>query len=241
MGEFHPLLPSGPTEPAESFSAYRPGEHHFIRHTLDGQTDPSSAQAASGSSSSSGPSAPIELPRPPIQDVSALLIEAEARGRALAHASLGAMRREVEAMKAALEQEKLVLHDLIDGVDLVEDQMKMEFRTWFGEVVLSATRRVLTTDTAREAIFRNRLSAVAEQLVLEKEVVLKVPPRFVSLARSLLADHPGWTVSEQPTLTAGCVAECRSGAVDGSLDAALAGLDGAVKEWLARGRESRPA
>jgi len=168
-----------------------------------------------------------------------MLIEAEARGRALAQAELQSMRREVETIRVALEQEKKDVHKVLEGIQSVEETMKGEFRFMFGQIVLAATKRLVTADAAKEAVFRTRLDTVAEQLVMEKEVILRVPTRFGTLARSIVADRAGWTVSEDPALQTGCVAECRSGAVDGSIAAAMRGLDAAVKEWLSQGGEVR--
>lgn len=166
-----------------------------------------------------------------------MLIEAEARGRSLAQAELQSMRREVETTLAALEQDRQQVRKILEALDGVAGKMKLEFRYMFGEVVLAAARRVVSADAARDAVFRNRLEAVAEQLVLEREVALRVPARFLDLARTLVRDRPGWTVAGDPDLQTGCVADCRSGSVDGSVGAALEGLEGAVREWLSQGGE----
>lgn len=237
MAGFQPLIPTPERTSREDFSPYRGGDSGFVRMGSDGESapDPRGEEPPVARPHEGGP-AP-ELPRPPVQDVASMLLEAEHRGRALAQAELQSMRREVEGMRAALEREKADFRRILQGIHGVEDQMKAECRHWFGEVLLAATRRVVSCEASREAVFRNRLTAVADQLILEKEVTLFVPPAFGDLARSLLRGHEGWTVVEDATLDGGCRAECRSGSVDGSIRAALEGLDEAVREWLSQGAE----
>ena len=240
MADFRPLVPPNTPSAEDRFNPYHTHrESEFTRLGAEPRPHRDRAPDPPAGTRSAEAAPPTEAPRPPVQDVAAMLIEAEARGRALAHAELQSMRRDVEAVRTALEQDRLHAQKILDAIKSVEDLMKMEFRYMFGEVVLAAARRLANSEAARDAVFRNRLEAVAEQLVLEKEVILRVPSQYLELAQTIMRDRAGWVVVEDAHLETGCVADCRSGNVDGSVDAALEGLEGAVREWLSQGAEGQ--
>jgi len=156
-----------------------------------------------------------------------LLREAEERGRANAAAVL-------DEERATLQAERVALTCLIDSIDQAKLDWSAEVRGKLGEVLVVGLRQLVSESTTLQAAaLKQRISEVGDRLIGEEQVLLKVRSQDVALAKELLGDREGWQIVPDDTLAGGgCVAETEGGKVDATMGAAVAGLSGAVRDWI---------
>ena len=162
--------------------------------------------------------------------LAARLEEAEARIRAEVEA-------EAAEKNAAAEQKLAAAEALIVELDAQRAAQAREARQLVGEVIMRTTRRLVgDMPVLRDMTLRAMLDEAAGLLLGEREVVLRVRPEQVPLARGLVSDRQGWAVREDRTITAGLRVEASRGAIDATLETALEAVEEAIDDWLEEGR-----
>ena len=188
-----------------------------------------------------GVAAPPAEPLPPEtaagpthEEVEALLVAAKAEGRAEAEAEAKVALAAVEA-QAAAELERMVA--IADGLDVFRAAIREEARDLCGRFVVQALRRVaMRTPEVLDEILRARCGEVVEQMVGAGDVVVRVHPDDLKLAKRLVGERAGWTVVADKAVKGGCLAESSAGRMDGTLDASLKAVQDAVKAWRAESK-----
>ncbi len=101
---------------------------------------------------------------------------------------------------------------------------------------LSAMDRFLGENPLPELlaqVLKTRCAEAAEHLVGARVVTLRVHPEDVALARHVIGDRTGWTITGDPAIRGGCVATSEGGALHGDLDSSIQALKAAAEAWRA--------
>jgi len=150
---------------------------------------------------------------------------AEARGREAA-------RAEVAAELAAMSEKVALAGELVGQLDAAAAAQAEEARAQVGPLILEVLQRLVgELEVFQDLSLSHAFGEVAGRMVGEREVVVRVCPAQVSLAKSLIVDRPGWTVRKDPAIKAGLRIETERGRVDATLGAALENIEAAVEAW----------
>lgn len=189
--------------------------------------DPAAMLPANPAPTAGAPEAPAEpLPQVFTEDeVQAREAAAEARGRAAAMA-------EAQVILAEMSERVDMAETLAEALDRAAATHAREARERFGTLLLSSLSRLVgELEVFQDLSLAHAFDEVAARMVGEREVVVRVSPAQVSLAKSLIADRDGWSVRKDPEITAGVRIETERGRLDATLEAAMEGLESAVEAW----------
>ncbi|MFH1469871.1 MAG: FliH/SctL family protein [Pseudomonadota bacterium] len=167
-------------------------------------------------------------------------LAAAEQARARAEQTLAASQAEQHRLRAQLEEERARTRELAAAFDRGLSESRQELRQSYARLVMQGCRRLVGALSQHEAVFSARLEVVAEQLVLENEVILKVAPRNKKNAEAAVFGRAGWLVEIDPSMDAGCVALCRNATVDARMETAFEGLDRALEAWVQDDGPSEP-
>lgn len=159
-------------------------------------------------------------------------LEAAERALARAEGALATAQAEVRRLHARLEEEQRSARAVADGFERGLAEARQELRVSYARLVMQGARRLVGALERHEPVFLARLDEVAEQLVLESDVVIRVAPRNQAAAEAAVFGRAGWLVEIDPTMDGGCVAQCRNATVDARMDTAFAALDRALEAWV---------
>lgn len=174
------------------------------------------------------PTPDTEEPPPTKQD-----LEAAEQARLQAEQALAQTHAELRALRAQLEAQRQSTAALAHAFERGLADARQELRAGFAQLVMEGSRRLIGALERHEAVFLARLDEVAELLVLESDVVIKVAPRNKEAAEAAVFGRAGWLVEIDPRLDGGCVAVCRNSTVDASIETAFVGLSRALEAWVA--------
>jgi flagellar biosynthesis/type III secretory pathway protein FliH len=175
-----------------------------------------------------GEASSVTEPPPPTREELAAADQARRR----AEQALVASQAEVARLRAQIEKERAQVRELSEAFEQGLAETREELRAGYARLVLVGVRRLVGAMESREAVFLARLQEVADQLVLEPEVVLRVAPRNKGTAEIAAFGRPGWLVEVDAGMDGGCVALCRNATVDARVETALAGLERALEAWV---------
>jgi flagellar biosynthesis/type III secretory pathway protein FliH len=168
------------------------------------------------------------VPPPPTHEE--LAVAEQARRRA--EQTLAASQAEATRLRAQLEAERVRARELTTAFERGLLESREELRAGYARLVLEGTRRLVGALSSHEAVFLARLQQVADQLVLEPEVVLRVAPRNKESAEAAVFGRAGWLVEVDPGMDGGCVAQCRNATLDARIETAFVGLERALEAWV---------
>jgi flagellar biosynthesis/type III secretory pathway protein FliH len=162
-----------------------------------------------------------------IDELAELVGVAEEEARAAVTEALAEERATVAAQKAAL------VH-LLDEVKQAREMWAKEVRETLGELLLTGIRQVVGDSAELQtSALQERLVEVGQRLVGEQEVMVRVRQEDAEMVEELISDRAGWRIMVDDGVgSGGLVAETPGGKVDASMGAAIAGVAGAVREWI---------
>jgi len=163
------------------------------------------------------------------------------RGRQLAEQKLAETQVRLAELEQQLGEQTRGAAAVARALHDARQTCLTEIRGSFAELVLSATRSLVgEAFSGAEGVFSARLQAVAEQLVLEEDVLLLVAPANEQAAREAIAGLSGWRIEVDQEMDDGCIARCRNSVLDARLATAFDGLEDAARDWLANDFQREP-
>jgi flagellar biosynthesis/type III secretory pathway protein FliH len=176
------------------------------------------------------PPPPEPEPRGPDPAVLAALEQAFNEGRK-------AGREEARQEMMRLESDFKILGPLVEELRRARLDAVRGADTVIAELVLTLSRRIAgdTLAMAPDALPRLVTNAV-ERLPEDDEIFIRVPPSSVERIQTALGPRTRAKVVGDESVHQGCIVESRQSRIDATLEAAMSGVEAAVRSWL----ESRP-
>jgi flagellar biosynthesis/type III secretory pathway protein FliH len=136
--------------------------------------------------------------------------------------------------RAAVAAQRVALEHLLDEVKQAREMWAKEVRETLGELLLTGLRQLVGDSAELQAsALQERLVEVGQRLVGEQEVIVRVRQADAEMVEEFISERTGWRVMVDETVGAGgIVSETAGGKVDASMGAAIAGVAGAVREWI---------
>jgi flagellar biosynthesis/type III secretory pathway protein FliH len=142
-------------------------------------------------------------------------------------------RQEAEVELQRIRTQQQALEELAEGLDGLRKKIHKEISQEVAEMVLFAARRVVgeTLAVHPPALIKLVEGAIA-RLPGDDEVRIRIRPEAEEIVRGALGGRRPFVIEVDEELEGGCVVEAAVGEVEASLEAAFAGLDQAVEDWL---------
>jgi flagellar biosynthesis/type III secretory pathway protein FliH len=140
---------------------------------------------------------------------------------------------QMEAQIAQLESDLQVLGPVLEELASARKRALTAANQNIASLVLALASRIAGDSLALHPDALPRLVArTLERLPEEDEIWVRVPPDDVQRVTDSLGPKHKVRVIEDSKITAGCVIETRQAQIDCTLEAAMKGLDSAVRAWL---------
>ena len=142
-------------------------------------------------------------------------------------------REEAHQEMMKLESDFKVLGPLVEELRRARlDSVRAADGT-IAELVLTLARRIAgdTLALSPDALPRLVTNAL-ERLPEDDEIFIRVPPSSVERIQAALGPRTRATVMGDESVPHGCIVESRISRIDATLDAAMSGVEAAVRSWL---------